>query len=125
MIALIVTGILAGVAAGFFGIGGGLIIVPALVFFNHFSQHKAVGTSLAALLLPVGFMAVYEYHKKGNVDWKVAFIIGGLIVLGSWASAYFSNEKLKGPQLQMAFGIFAVVMGGYTIWAAAGKMNVK
>jgi uncharacterized membrane protein YfcA len=123
MIALILTGIVAGIAAGFFGIGGGLIIVPALVYFNGFSQHKATGTSLAALLLPVGFMAVYEYHKKGNVDWKVAFIIGGLIVLGSWASAFFANTKLKGPQLQLAFGIFAVVMGGYTIWSAMSKMK--
>lgn len=123
MIALLLTGIVAGIAAGFFGIGGGLIIVPALVYFNHFSQHKATGTSLAALLLPVGFMAVYEYNKKGNVDWKVAMILGGLIVFGSWASAYFSNAKLKGPQLQLAFGIFAVVMGSYTIYTALNKMK--
>lgn len=123
MIALLFTGFLAGVAAGFFGIGGGLIIVPALVFFNGFTQHKATGTSLAALLLPVGFMAVYEYHKKGNVDWRAAMIIGSLIVLGSWASAYFANTAIKGPQLKLAFGLFAIVMGGYTIWTALPKVK--
>ncbi|HEX8550259.1 MAG TPA: sulfite exporter TauE/SafE family protein [Abditibacteriaceae bacterium] len=125
MIVLLLTGIVAGIAAGFFGIGGGLIIVPALVYFNGFSQHKATGTSLAALLLPVGFMAVYEYHRKGNIDWRAAMIIGGMIVFGSWASAYFTNVKVKGPQLQLAFGLFAVVMGGYTIWSAMEKMRAS
>lgn len=123
MIALLVTGILAGIAAGFFGIGGGLIIVPALVYFNHFSQKMAVGTSLAALLLPVGFMGVYEYHKNGNVDWRAALIIGSMIVFGSWASAYFANVKLNDAQLKMAFGIFAIVMGAYTVWSAAPKVK--
>ena len=123
MIALLLTGLAAGIAAGFFGIGGGLIIVPALVYFNGMSQHKATGTSLAALLLPVGFMAVYEYNKKGNVDWKVAMVLGSLIVLGSWASAYVSNAKIKAPQLQLAFGVFAVVMGAYTIWSAWSKLK--
>ena len=125
MIVLLVTGIVAGIAAGFFGIGGGLIIVPALVYFNGMTQFKATGTSLAALLLPVGFMAVYEYHRKGNVDWRAALIIGSMIVFGSWASSYFANVKVKDDQLKLAFGIFAIVMGAYTIWTALAKMKAS
>ena len=61
-------GILAGLLSGLFGIGGGIIIIPALVYIGGFSQLKAQGTSLAALLLPVGILAFIEYYKKGNVD---------------------------------------------------------
>ncbi|HEX8834389.1 MAG TPA: TSUP family transporter, partial [Abditibacteriaceae bacterium] len=74
LLTLLGVGLLAGISAGFFGIGGGLIIVPALVYFLGFTQHKATGTSLACLLPPVGIAAVLEYHRKGNVDIKVAAI---------------------------------------------------
>ena len=125
MIVLLLTGIVAGISAGFFGIGGGVIIVPALVLFNGMTQKQATGTSLAALLLPVGFMAVYEYHRKGNVDWRAALIIGSMIVFGSWASSYFANVKVSDVQLKMAFGVFAIVMGTYTIWTALAKMKAN
>jgi uncharacterized protein len=119
---LLITGVVAGVAAGFFGIGGGLIIVPALVYLMGFSQHKATGTSLAILLPPLGLGAVYEYHKKGNVDIRAALIIGALLAIGAWAGGRFANQ-LKGPTLQLAFGIFAMVMGAYTIVTALAKMK--
>jgi len=120
---LLITGLVAGIAAGFFGIGGGLIIVPALIFLLKFSPHQATGTSLAVLLPPVGIAAVLEYHKKGNVDIRVAAILGTMVLLGSWASAYVANTKIKGPALQLGFGIFAVAMGIYTIWTALSKMK--
>ena len=119
---LLLTGVLAGVAAGFFGIGGGLIIVPALVFLLGFSQHKATGTSLAILLPPLGLGAVYEYHKKGNVDLHAALIIGALLAVGAWMGGKYANQ-LKGPTLQLGFGVFAVVMGVYTIVVALAKMR--
>jgi hypothetical protein len=119
---LIFTGIIAGIAAGFFGIGGGLIIVPSLVYLMGFSQHKATGTSLAILLPPLGAGAVYEYAKKGNVDWKAAVIIGSLLALGAWAGGKYANQ-LKGPTLQLGFGIFAMIMGAYTIVTAMAKMR--
>jgi uncharacterized membrane protein YfcA len=120
---LLITGLVAGVAAGFFGIGGGLVIVPSLVYLLGFSQHKATGTSLAVLLPPIGIAAVMEYHKTGNVDIRVAAILGVTLFLGSWASAWVSNTKIKGPALQLGFGCFAVVMGIYTIWSALAKMK--
>lgn len=119
---LLLTGLMAGIAAGFFGIGGGLIIVPALVYMLGFSQHKATGTSLAILLPPLGIGAVYEYHKKGNVDIRAALIIGVLLALGAWLGGKYANQ-LKGPTLQLAFGVFAMVMGAYTIVTALAKMR--
>ncbi len=118
----LLTGLVAGIAAGFFGIGGGLVIVPALVYFAGFSQHKATGTSLAILLPPLGIGAVYEYAKKGNVDFKAAAIIAVLLAIGAWFGGKYANQ-LKGPTLQLGFGIFAVVMGGYTIYTAATKLK--
>lgn len=118
----LLTGLVAGIAAGFFGIGGGLVIVPSLVYFAGFSQHKATGTSLAILLPPLGLGAVMEYAKKGNVDWRAAAIIGVLLALGAWMGSRYANQ-LKGPALSLGFGIFAVVMGSYTIWTAVGKLN--
>lgn len=120
--ALLFTGLVAGIAAGFFGIGGGLVIVPSLTYLAGFSQHKATGTSLAILLAPLGAGAVYEYAKKGNVDWQAALIIGILLALGAWIGGKYANQ-LRGPSLQMAFGVFAVVMGSYTIWSAFSKMR--
>ena len=122
MIQYLFTGLIAGIAAGFFGIGGGLVIVPSLVYLAGFSQHKATGTSLAILLPPLGLGAVYEYARRGNVDWQAAIVIGILLALGAWLGGKYANQ-LKGPQLQLAFGIFAVVMGGYTIWAALAKLR--
>ena len=119
---LVFTGILAGIAAGFFGIGGGIIIVPALVYLMGFSQHKATGTSLAILLPPLGLPAVYEYAKKGNVDWQAALVIGSLLAFGAWAGGKYANN-LKGPSLQLGFGVFAVVVGVYTIVTALAKMK--
>ena len=119
---LLLTGVIAGIAAGFFGIGGGMVIVPALVYLLGFSQHKATGTSLAILLPPLGIGAVMEYYKKGNVDFHAALIIGALLAVGAWAGGKYANN-LKGPTLQLGFGVFAVVMGTYTIATALAKMR--
>lgn len=117
----LIIGLIAGVSAGFFGIGGGLIIVPALVYLAGFSQHEATGTSLAILLPPLGAGAVWEYAKKGNVNWEAALVIAVLLALGAWLGGKYANE-LKGPTLQLAFGVFALVTGTYTIWTALSKM---
>ena len=67
---LLMIGMASGLLSGFVGVGGGIIIVPALVFFAGMSQHGAQGTSLFILLLPVGFMAVYNYYKQGHINWN-------------------------------------------------------
>jgi len=81
---LIIIGVAAGVLSGLVGVGGGLIIVPALVYFVAFSQKEAQGTSLGILLLPVGILAVMQYYQKGYVDIKVVLIVSLGFLIGGW-----------------------------------------
>jgi uncharacterized membrane protein YfcA len=81
---LIIVGMAAGVLSGLVGVGGGIIIVPALVLILGFSQHEAQGTSLGLLLLPVGILAVINYYQKGFIDLKVVAIMSVAFVLGGW-----------------------------------------
>ena len=83
---LIIIGLLGGILSGMFGIGGGVIMVPLMVFLLGFTQHQAQGTSLAVLSFPVAFMAAYNYYKSGEnvVDWKFAAIIAISFVLGGY-----------------------------------------
>ena len=103
---LILIGLFAGMLSGLIGVGGGIIVVPALVYFLGFSQHEAQGTSLGLLLLPVGVLAVANYYKQGYIDVKVvaimclAFVVGGW--LGSKISLVLSAELVK--------KIFAIVL---------------
>ncbi|MBE7172138.1 MAG: sulfite exporter TauE/SafE family protein [Williamsia sp.] len=99
IILLLIIGLAAGMLSGLVGVGGGIIIVPALMYFLKFDQHQAQGTSLGLLLMPVGILAVMNYYKKGYLDIKVvaimciAFVIGAF--LGSKVSLSISQEKLK------------------------------
>jgi hypothetical protein len=115
-------GLMAGGLAGFFGLGGGLVIVPALVYFAGFSQHRATGTSLAALLLPIGAGAVMEYYKKGHVDLRAAAVIAATLALSAWATAHFAN-KVSETHLRMAFGLFVCAAGIAIVVSAAGQMG--
>lgn len=84
IIILLVLGLIAGVLSGMVGIGGGIIIVPALVYFLGFSQHSAQGTVLFMFLLPIGILGVYNYWSAGHIDWKVACIMATTFLLGSF-----------------------------------------
>ena len=81
---LVVIGLLGGFAAGLFGVGGGIVIVPALIYWAGFTQHKATGTSLAVLLPPVGLAAALEYYRHGNVDVRAAVILAAMMMIGAW-----------------------------------------
>lgn len=99
IVLLILIGLAAGFLSGLIGIGGGVIIVPALVLLAGFSQKLAQGTSLGILLLPVGILAVMQYYKQGylNINYvgitAVAFVLGGF--LGSKLALSMSDEKVK------------------------------
>ena len=114
-------GIIAGIAAGQFGIGGGIIIIPALVYFAGFSQLTATGTSLAILLPPVGLMATLEYYRKGHVDLKAAIIIAVCLFLSAWLSSIFAN-KLPENTARFMFGIFVTCVGVYITVSAGGHL---
>lgn len=106
IIIIILTGLAAGILGGMVGIGGGIIIVPALVYFLAFSQHQAQGTSLALMLFPVGILGVINYYKKGYVDFRYAGLLAIGFVVGSYLGSKFS---LSIPQLTVK-KIFAVLM---------------
>ncbi len=115
-------GILGGIAAGLFGVGGGIVIVPALIYWAGFSQHKATGTSLAVLLPPIGLAAALEYYRHGNVDIGAAVILAITMFLGSWVGAYIAN-RMEGPHLRLAFGVFILVLGVYLIYGACKRLG--
>lgn len=119
---LILIGSLAGVAAGFFGVGGGVVIVPALIYWAGYSQHRATGTSLAVLLPPIGLAAALEYYRHGNVDVRAATLLAGGMFVGSWVGARFAN-RMQGPHLRLAFGIFMASLGAYLIFGACKRLG--
>ena len=106
-----VLGLLVGVLSGMVGIGGGIIIVPTLVYFAHMSQHRAQGTSLGALLLPIGAFAFWEYYKAGNVDVRAAIIIAVTFTIGGYFGGRFA-QQVSEPALRK---IFAVLLIGVAI----------
>ena len=103
---LLAVGLLAGFLSGMVGIGGGIVLVPALIYFLGFSQMNAQGTSLALIMFPVGILAVINYYKQGHIDFNVVFIIAIGFILGSFLG---SKLALSIPQ-QLIKKIFAVLM---------------
>jgi len=103
---LIVIGLVAGMLSGLVGVGGGIIVVPALVFFLGFNQLQAQGTSLGLLLLPVGILAVVSYYNKGFIDIRVIGIMAAAFVIGGWLG---SKLAVSLPELTVK-RIFAVIL---------------
>lgn len=106
----VLLGALAGVLSGLFGIGGGVVIVPGLIVLLRMDTVSAVGTSLAALLLPVGGLAVLRYAREGHVDFKVAIVIALSLALAAPLGAQL-GITLGNKGLTRAFGVFLVAMG--------------
>jgi uncharacterized membrane protein YfcA len=97
LLILIFIGLLAGLLSGMFGIGGAIIVIPALVFILGLSQHQAQGTSLAFMLPPVGILATWNYWKEGYVNWKFALILSLTFFVGAYLGSQFSvnvSDKL-------------------------------
>ncbi len=110
IIVLLVVGILAGFLSGMVGVGGGIIIVPALVYFLSFSQQQAQGTSLFLLLLPTGIFAVMNYYKAGYVDWKVALIISSTFLLGGFLGSKLAIS-IDQNTVKKVFAVFVIIVG--------------
>ncbi len=108
IIILIVIGVAAGILSGLVGVGGGLIIVPALVYFVAFSQKAAQGTSLGILLLPVGILAVMQYYQKGYVDIKVVLIVSAGFLIGGWLGSKLA-VSLPVSTIKKIFAIFMLI----------------
>jgi uncharacterized membrane protein YfcA len=109
LLILIVIGIITGVMAGMLGIGGAIIMIPALVFLLGISQQSAQGTSLAVMLPPVGIIAAYNYYKAGHVNIKFAIILAVCFLVGSY---FGSKLALDLPQavLKKIFGVLLLLV---------------
>ena len=108
MAILVLIGLGAGMSSGLFGIGGGVLIVPALVYLLDFPLHRAVGTSLAAA-------AVYAYYRAGHIDWQAAIILAATVFVGAWLGSMVANQ-LNENWLRTLFGVFLIALGGYMLF---------
>lgn len=113
LLILIIIGIITGIMAGMLGIGGAIIMVPALVYILGFSQQTAQGTSLAVMLPPIGIIAAYNYYKAGHVNIKFALILAACFLAGSYFGSKISLS-LPEPVLKKIFG--------FLLLAVAAKM---
>ncbi|RYD51893.1 MAG: sulfite exporter TauE/SafE family protein [Sphingobacteriales bacterium] len=109
ILGLCIIGIAAGLLSGMVGIGGGIVVVPALVFFFGFSQKMAQGTSLAMLLPPIGILSVLAYHRAGNVRWDVAGILIAAFLVGSYLGAKLVT-KVNDQTVKKVFAVFMILV---------------
>ena len=107
---LLFIGVIAGLASGFVGIGGGLIIVPALIFFTGLDQHTAQGTSLAMMLPPIGILAAMNYHSEQSIEWSYAACLAVTFILGAWFGSKWS--------LKLSPNIVRLIFAGFMIYSA-------
>jgi uncharacterized membrane protein YfcA len=119
---LAATGLMAGILSGFVGVGGGIIIVPALVFLLGMSQHSAQGTSLFVLCLPVVFLAFFNYWKEGQVNWKFGLIIAVTFFVGGFVGSKLSL-KLSPSLVQIIFGLIMAYVSFRLLFAGFSTLS--
>ena len=116
LLILIVIGIITGFMAGMLGIGGAIIMIPALVYFLGITQQTAQGTSLAVMLPPIGVIAAYNYYKAGQVNIKFALILAATFIVGS----YFGSKlaiTIPQPVLKKIFGLLLLLVAAKMLFS--------
>ncbi len=112
IIQMLLIGLVAGVAGGMFGIGGGAIMVPTMVLLIGMDQKFATGTSVAAQILPIGILAGIVYYRNGNVNIKYAVFIAVGLIIGNFFGALFANQPfISSEMMKKLYGIFLLVIG--------------
>jgi len=122
LLLLLCIGLLAGIASGFVGIGGGMIIVPALVFGLGLNQHMAQGTSLAMMIPPIGILAVMSYYKAGQIQLEYAGILALPFVLGAWMGSKWAL-RINPSVVRLVFGLFMLFAAGRLILRSWNDLN--
>jgi len=108
---IVLAGVVVGMVSGVVGIGGGILFVPALIWLLHMDQHKAQGTSLGALLAPVGILAFWEYYRKGNADIRVAALLAAGFLVGAYFGAA-GAQHIPEVWLRRVFALTLIGVGG-------------
>ena len=124
LLILLSIGLGAGLLSGFVGIGGGVVIVPALVFLLGLSQHEAQGTSLFVLVMPVVFLALTNYWKTGNVNWKYGLIIAIAFIIGGYFGSKLSL-KLSPQIVKLVFGLLMAYVSFQLIFSSIQEIKAK
>lgn len=109
MLSYLILGLVAGLLSGILGLGGGAVIIPALVYLFSFSQHQAQGTTLAMMVPPIGLLAALQYYRQGNVKISVALILCIGFIAGSFYGARLV-EKIPDVLLKKIFGVFLLAV---------------
>jgi uncharacterized membrane protein YfcA len=113
ILGLIILGCCIGMLSGMLGIGGGVLVIPALVFFFGFTHKQAVGTSLGMLLPPIGVFAFLQYYRTGDVKLVAAAILGGAFMFGAWGGAMLvTSGKVPDRFLRIGFALFIIYVAG-------------
>jgi uncharacterized membrane protein YfcA len=107
---ILLVGLVVGVVSGVVGIGGGILFVPALIWLLGMNQHKAQGTSIGALLLPVGFFAFIEYNREGNADIRVALLLAAGFLVGAYFGAIGAHH-ISELWLRRVFAVTLLAIG--------------
>ena len=124
---ILLIGFVAGIAGGMFGIGGGAIMVPAMVLLLGMAQKFATGTSIIAQIFPIGILAAIVYYQKGNVDIKQGILLAIGLVVGNLLGALFANQTFVSDQvMKKLYGVFLLLIGArYLLWDWAVKLFEK
>lgn len=111
----LLVGLVVGMVSGVVGIGGGILFVPALIWLAGMDQHKAQGTSLGALLAPVGIFAFWEYYRHGNADVRVALLLAAGFLVGGYFGAV-GAQHISELWLRRIFAITLISVGAHLLF---------
>jgi uncharacterized membrane protein YfcA len=119
IVGLLFLGIGIGMISGMIGIGGGIMVIPALMLLFGFSQQKANGTSLAMILPPIGIFAVMSYHRAGNIDWSVAMLLAAGFAIGAYVGGELVRTgKVPDETLRILFALLLIYVTGRLLFRA-------
>ena len=113
---ILLVGFAVGIVSGVVGIGGGILFVPALIWLLGMSQHRAQGTSIGALLLPVGAFAFAEYYRKGNADIRVTLLLAAGFLVGGYFGA-LGAQHIPEVWLRRIFAVTLIAVGGHLLFS--------
>lgn len=115
---ILLVGLVAGFAGGMFGIGGGAIMVPAMVILLNIDQKLATGTSLAAQILPIGLLGALVYHRNGNLNLKWGLLLALGLLIGNLFGAQLANQKFISNELMKKLygGFLLIIAARYLLW---------
>ncbi|MFM7233064.1 MAG: sulfite exporter TauE/SafE family protein [Flavobacteriales bacterium] len=120
LIILVLVGLMAGALSGFVGVGGGIIVVPAMIYFMNMNQMQAQGISLALLMLPVGILGVMNYYKAGHIQFNYVLILALGFVLGNYFGSKYAL-RLPEYKIKFVFALLILFVGVQMLWKSGAK----